>query len=802
MIRPGYQENRLHAGTATLEILAGNNTVDGTVSPLDRIELSGEAVGPLLYGEMMFAFQAVPMLGTEITYEAVFRFPLPGDASVLHVEAICGSHIMETELQPKTTAQSLYQKAKDEGAEALLLLQESPDVFTLKLLGIQASEPITVRVAFVEMLRYDQDGWNLRLPLTLAPRYVRADEENRGRGQNPLDIKKDPGYRFALQIDIYGAETVRGVSHPVVAIPGPGCFRVSLEQGAILPDKDFVMGWFPRIVDKLSLSAYFHRDSKGDLSFMALLTPPKEGQDTLPREITLMVDHSGSMEGAKRQAADWAVEYCLQGLETDELFNLCVFDDHSHWFSRNPVQATLENVDSALNFLRTQYDGGGTELGVALEQAFRQKISRGLQPSHVLIITDAEVSDEARLIYLAGKRRNRRLSIVSIDPISNVWLVEEMVRQGGGIARYISSEPDAHDIAGVIESVMDELGRPLYSNCLLCVASAGKTLLERKLGDLAPGISRWLTGTMSEAPQEVKIQIFSENQVIVENSFDTTIAELPGVSVISGVNRIRRMETVLRLVEHQSEMGVSTLKAAATEVGFVTDVDSLYPDNAKGALMTSLQEQLAAESIKTGILSEETAMIAVTRGTGKVAGVCFEIASAAVKEWPARFSVNRPVFISPPRPPVSYHTHTLCDLVSSGRETSDVLLRTLDSAKKAIVPKEREKVIFDSSTDHGRQTSMGWLLRIWKKSENEYLQEIEGVSFSWTALTKPVGKILIFYAGEALPAITLNLAKMKPNKVRPVHIPQNKDELRFVWVGDRWLDIVPHGLVVSVYLTA
>src|SRR5207244_1016041 len=118
----------------------------------------------------------------------------------------------------------------------------------------------------------------------------------------------------------------------------------------VLPDRDCVLSWQPRkAADKASMQVWLHNDqSKNQLYFLALVAPPAtRTTHRTPREVTLLVDHSGSMEGAKWQASDWAVESFLLGLKDQDAFALGLFHNTTRWFDKGMKRADAETVNQA-----------------------------------------------------------------------------------------------------------------------------------------------------------------------------------------------------------------------------------------------------------------------------------------------------------------------------------------------------------------------------------------------------------------------------------------------------------------------
>lgn len=135
MLNPTAYDNSRPDGIGVLEVL---ETTKGSALeqlrrfvPLKRTELSGEVLGPLaslcltqIYGYSIEQCDKV--------LEAVYRFPLPGDAAITRVQVFFGEVEIETELKERAQAQADYEEAKRQGRQAALETREAPDVFTLQ----------------------------------------------------------------------------------------------------------------------------------------------------------------------------------------------------------------------------------------------------------------------------------------------------------------------------------------------------------------------------------------------------------------------------------------------------------------------------------------------------------------------------------------------------------------------------------------------------------------------------------------------------------------------------------------------
>ncbi|MEQ2210148.1 hypothetical protein XENOCAPTIV_008992, partial [Xenoophorus captivus] len=106
--------------------------------------------------------------------EAVFVFPLPGDAAVCHFSAQIGETHLVAEVKEKKQAQEEYDDALSSGQQAFLLEEsdQSPDIFSLSVGSLPPGESASFRLEYVtELAVQADDGLRFCLPAVLNPRY-------------------------------------------------------------------------------------------------------------------------------------------------------------------------------------------------------------------------------------------------------------------------------------------------------------------------------------------------------------------------------------------------------------------------------------------------------------------------------------------------------------------------------------------------------------------------------------------------------------------------------------------------------
>ncbi len=648
MLNPRAFFNSRPDGFGVLEVADPSSSPDAPrrFVPLKRTDLAGTVTGPLATLTLSQTFALAEPADAVI--EALYRFPLPGDAAVTGVRVRFGDVEIHTTLKERERAEAEYKEAKRTGRQAALVIRESPDVFTLAVAGIRSGQDVVVRTEYVQLAKPEGAGWSLRVPLTTSPRYVRDDEANsRHAAGQPLAILRDPGHRFALDLMFADADSIASSTH-ALSVEGD---RVRLRDD-VLPDRDCVITWRPKAEDRPALRVWTQADSAtGKAYFLALCAPPRyTNAKKVPREVILLVDHSGSMEGAKWEAADWAVERFLAGLSEHDSFALGLFHDTTKWLAQRPQKATPDAVREAVAFLKKSRDSGGTQLGVALEQALDRARAAETPSRHVLILTDAEVSDAGRILRLAdaefAKPDRRRVSVLCIDSAPNEALASKLAERGGGVSRFLTSNPDEDDVTTALDEVLADWSAPVLTGLTLEVSRAGAEAAGRTValvvpgpassidvGDLPAGRPVWVIGRVPMGSEPLSFRLRTGADIVAEARGDAK-GGVPGLKSLFGADRVRRLEYVM----HANYAG-EELRAELARLGYEsasTGEAKVYAENARDATAKVVRELLVRESLAVGVPCSETAFVAVRSEIGQPVTETRIVANAIPHGWSDR----------------------------------------------------------------------------------------------------------------------------------------------------------------------
>lgn len=668
MFNKSYFENSVTNGIPLLEVVGGleeskDRSPSGVpfVVPLTRTALHGEIMGPLAALRLTQHFFYSSEVSDKVL-EALYRFPLPGDAAVSNVCVRFGEVEIVAELKEREQAKKEYEAAKKEGKQAALTTRESPDVFTLHLAGLQPDQEITVETSYVQLAKPQGQDWSLRIPLTTAPRFVRDDELNSRHAQGqPFALLRDPGHRFTMEVTLHQVNELFSPTHKLNLTRKANHLTVTLQEGEVLPDRDCVLCWRAAQQEtRPSLHVILHEDKAADqLYFLALVAPPARHDygRGVPREVILLVDHSGSMNGAKWEAADWTVERFLSDLSEQDAFALGLFHTRTKWWKKTLKHAKESAINEAVDYLKRHRDSGGTNLGVALEQALNLERVENIPARHLLVVTDAQVTDAGRVLRLADKeakrKEKRRISVICIDAAPNDFLASELAARGGGVSRFLTSRPDQGDITTALDEVLADWAEPVLAGLSLQVNRSQVEATDRDtrsdqsgssfidLGDLPAGRAVWVSGRVphGEGPLSFRLTAHNGDEVATAEVDAHHTDGHRALKALFGARRVLGLEFLIN-----SGYKGKQLHEQLRRLGYDPDAvmqgkgkSSVYAENVRKDAQEMLRGLLVSEALNYGLASAETAFVAVRQEAGKPVEETAVVANALPAGWSTDF---------------------------------------------------------------------------------------------------------------------------------------------------------------------
>jgi Ca-activated chloride channel family protein len=420
--------------------------------------------------------------------EGIYVFPLPETAAVDHLRMKVGERMIEGQIRERAEAKQVYEQAKQEGKRTSLVEQERPNIFTTSVANIGPGERITVEIEYQETVRYDHDRFQLRFPMAVGQRYIPGTpvivegQAPNGSGTvldtdrvpdasritpptqapshgtlNPvsLSLVLNPGFPVAKVESLY---------HPIIAIPDSnGGFQVGLKEDAVPADRDFELAWHPTPATAPS-ATIFTEQKQGATYAMLMLTPPMAHDDTaprIPRDLTFIIDTSGSMAGPSIEQAKTSLAAALTRLTTQDRFNVIQFNNTVRSLFPSVEPVTTASIRKAVRYTEGLSANGGTDMLPALRQALKspQEMARVQQ---IVLLTDGQVGNEEELFELLHHRLGtRRLFTVGIGATPNSHLMRKTAEFGRGTFTFIGS---VNEVKDKLDHLFKKLERPVLND--------------------------------------------------------------------------------------------------------------------------------------------------------------------------------------------------------------------------------------------------------------------------------------------------------------------------------------------------
>jgi Ca-activated chloride channel family protein len=402
--------------------------------------------------------------------EAIYIFPLATDASVSSLEIQLANRTLVGVVAERGEARQAYEEALARGHRAGLVEQERDDVFQVSLGNLVPGEQARVRLVYNELLpTFEQGETELRLPLVVAPRYSPPARHRAGSSPPPeppsLPATQQMPVALSIEVELWEeTETeLACTQHAIRTRINPRRLLVRLAREDERLDRDFVLRW--RTAGERERT-FLCAARVGDEAFgvLSLVPPLAPERDLAPRDLVLLLDRSGSMEGEKFRSALRSLAALIRGLGPRDRFALGAFSDGTEWLTGAAGPALIPATDStqraAERWLMDRTAGGGTALGPALAQALGAFELASEHLRTLVLVTDGQVGNEAEILRrITPLPQGVRVFCLGIDTAVNAAFLRRLARVGRGTATLC--EP------GAIEGALARIGRELRTPVLL-----------------------------------------------------------------------------------------------------------------------------------------------------------------------------------------------------------------------------------------------------------------------------------------------------------------------------------------------
>ena len=438
------------------------------VAPIERIssdvQASLEGGGRVVRYEITEKFvNRGPGLG-----EADYIFPLPNGAAFEDLRLEINGELVSGETLPADKARQIYEDIVRRQRDPALVEWIGYGLVRARIFPLPTGEEKKVVVRFRSVVRREGSALRVdyargtepggqRTPVVM-PAVERSDDDERTTGWSRFTLTIPRGADYGEPYSPTHSLRIRdrGDRREVRASGTAGNITVLLPL---------------RRPNEPSITVVAHAPDRENGYALIAISPPAARTRALPRDVTFVVDVSGSMRGAKLEQAKAAGRAILASLERGDRFRVIDFSTDVHSYRDGFIAATPENIRDARRYIEGLRAEGSTNISGALEEALDVDVTptrsgRLERMPFVVFVTDGEPTVGERnpdlIAAMAARLRNEaRVFTFGVGAEIHAGLIEQLALEGRGTAHFVSGN---ESVERSVSLLAQRLTSPVLSN--------------------------------------------------------------------------------------------------------------------------------------------------------------------------------------------------------------------------------------------------------------------------------------------------------------------------------------------------
>lgn len=407
--------------------------------------------------------------------EADYLYPVPAGAVFTNLSLFVGETELRGEMLPAEQARAIYEEIVRQRKDPALVELVGHGLVRTRVFPIEPGQIRKIILRYTQVLPREGELLRLTYPRT---RSALIPVSPIVRPVVP-EVAERPGSRGAFApggatmplrvvVRVTGAEAIGDPVSPTHAVdtsrPAVNELEVRTEARA---DGDFEL-LLPLRRAEVGASLLVHSPdpSREAGYFLLLVTPPPHANGAgIPRDLTLVLDVSGSMSGHKLAQARAALRQLLRGLEPADRFRLIAFASVVRGWREGWSHAEPPAVAEAIEWLDALAADGSTNIHDALARALEPEVAPE-RLSQVLFLTDglptvAETDPERIALAAARLRDGERVFAFGVGEDVNTYLLDRLAEGGRGAVSYVAANENVEEAIG---SLARKIGAPALAD--------------------------------------------------------------------------------------------------------------------------------------------------------------------------------------------------------------------------------------------------------------------------------------------------------------------------------------------------
>jgi Ca-activated chloride channel homolog len=368
----------------------------------------------------------------EWAVEGLYLFPLPLDAAVSSFTLWVDGQAVQGEILEAEAARQKYREITANLRDPALLEYAGRGAVQAHIFPIPPQGERRIQLEYTQALTAENG----------LVRYI-----------YPLNTEKFslwPLEQVSITVDIRSQSPLRAVyspSHSIAAAwDGEQYVTASYEEQNVLPASDFALYYSIGESQAFHLLTFRSPEDAGDPDgfFLLLLAPsPQNAAAPQPKDLLLVLDRSGSMDGEKFFQAQEALRYILSRLNPDDRFNVITFSTGLESYARllRPASEAAE----AAAWVGSLSASGATDINRALLEAaaVARRGAEAGRPTYLIFLTDGlptegEIDSDRILKNLAqAAPAGLRLFPFGVGYDVDTFLLDSLAQAHHGLSTYV-----------------------------------------------------------------------------------------------------------------------------------------------------------------------------------------------------------------------------------------------------------------------------------------------------------------------------------------------------------------------------
>jgi len=520
--------------------------------------------------------------------EAELIVPVP-DGAVIRGFAYDGPGGMITaKVLPKDEAKRIYESLVAKIRDPALVEFVGYNLIRSSVFPVEARGKQKVRLTYEHLLEVDGNRIDYVLPRTESLEYaVPWTIKANIKSKRPISTVYSASHKLDIERKSKRELTVK-IAEDAKKEPGPFRLSTLLQENGVTA----------------SMFAYPEEKVGGGYFLLLAGLPPELlnnfDQPAIKREVTLVIDRSGSMRNEKIAQVKEAALQIISGLGKGEAFNIFIYNNTVQRFAARPVIKTEETEKAARAYIEGITATGGTNIHDALTEALSQEPTKRMLPI-VLFLTDGlptvgQTSEVAiRNVVVKSNPHKRRVFTFGVGFDVNAPLLEAIAGESRAKTEFVLP---GEDVEVKIGRVFKRLAGPVLADAVL-------EILER---DGSPALGR----TRDIIPNKLP-DLFEGDQLVLLGQY---VGDKPLTFRISGnyLGQTKTFEFTFKFKKANLKNGfVPRLWASRKIAELIDAIRQMGADPATSGndpKVKELVDEIVRLSTEFGILTEYTAFLA------------------------------------------------------------------------------------------------------------------------------------------------------------------------------------------------